>query len=108
MPIHQWRRPRGRRGRVAASRLLCVPAAIVLLFAGVPGAATAAVWSLQPAPAPQVANGELSSVRCMSTTSCMAVGSYTDGSGFKVTLAERWNGTSWAMQSPPYPSGAGY
>jgi len=34
------------------------------------------------------------------------VGDYEQSSGVYVTLAEDWNGTSWAIQSTPNPTGA--
>src|SRR5262249_49700269 len=45
-------------------------------------------------------------VSCSPASSCTAVGSFTDSSGTGAALAERWNGTSWAVQSVPNPSGA--
>jgi hypothetical protein len=43
----------------------------------------------------------LKSVSCASATACTAVGSYTSSSGALEPLAERWNGTTWAIQSTP-------
>src|SRR5205807_988086 len=58
-------------------------------------------------PNPSGAQGSgLSGVACASTSACTAVGDYTNSSGVIVTLAERWNGSSWAIQSTPNPSGA--
>jgi hypothetical protein len=45
-------------------------------------------------------------VACSSATRCTTVGAYTNHSGFDVTLAERWNGKSWQVQSTPNPAGA--
>ncbi|HEV2450705.1 MAG TPA: hypothetical protein VGS62_02105, partial [Streptosporangiaceae bacterium] len=45
-------------------------------------------------------DGYLSGVSCTAATACTAVGDYFDGSR-TVTLAERWNGTSWAVQTTP-------
>ena len=50
---------------------------------------------------------ELTGVSCSSTMACTAVGERTSGSGFG-PLAERWNGTSWAIETTPTPSGAKY
>ncbi|HSE67061.1 MAG TPA: S8 family serine peptidase, partial [Gemmatimonadales bacterium] len=44
----------------------------------------------------------LRDVSCASTTSCIAVGSYYNGSEWK-SLAESWNGTAWSLQSVPNP-----
>ncbi len=48
----------------------------------------------------------LSDVSCSSPAACTAVASYTNAAGENVTLAERWNGTSWTIQPTPTPSGA--
>jgi hypothetical protein len=45
-------------------------------------------------------------VSCVSTSTCTAVGSYNGRSGFAATLAERWNGTTWSVQSTPNPTNA--
>jgi hypothetical protein len=42
----------------------------------------------------------------LAATACIAVGYYTSSQGVKVTLAERWNGTSWSVQPTPDPAGA--
>src|SRR5207244_457559 len=62
-------------------------------------------WVIQPTPNPSGAKQSvLSGIACPSTTLCTAVGDYINASGVMVTLAERWNGTSWAIQSTPNPS----
>ena len=64
-------------------------------------------WSIQSIPEPPGAQSTfLNAVSCSSASSCTAVGNFTDSSGVGVTLAERWNGTTWAVQSTPNPSGA--
>ncbi len=63
-------------------------------------------WSNQSAIAPEGATaGEMQSVHCLSKTSCLAAGSYANGSG-TFSLVESWNGTSWSIQTTPNPSGA--
>ncbi len=59
-------------------------------------------WSDQPMPDPSTGAGDalLNGVSCSSSTACTAVGNY-DGSTTTLTLAERWNGTSWAVQPTP-------
>jgi hypothetical protein len=47
----------------------------------------------------------LTGVSCTSATACTAVGEYTNASNVAVTLAERWNGTAWAVQATPNPVG---
>ncbi len=63
-------------------------------------------WSIETTPVPSGAEGSsLAGVSCTSTGPCTAVGSYADSSGVRDTLAEVWDGTSWAIQSTPNPSG---
>ena len=59
-------------------------------------------WSIQatPNPAGATASGLLG-VSCTSATACTAVGNYTASDGTQVTLAERWDGTSWSIQTMP-------
>jgi hypothetical protein len=40
-------------------------------------------------------------VSCGSTTACTAIGNFANRAGAFVTLAERWNGTRWAIQQTP-------
>jgi hypothetical protein len=64
-------------------------------------------WHLQSAPVPPGAQrSELNAVTCTAATSCLAGGDYVNRSGTYVTLAERWNGTKWAIQPTPNPPGA--
>ncbi len=64
-------------------------------------------WTIQPTPNPSGStNSNLSGVSCASATSCTAVGSFSDSTG-TFTLAERWDGTSWTIQSTANPTGAG-
>jgi hypothetical protein len=68
-----------------------------------------ATWAIQSTPNPSGAtSSQLQGVSCTSATVCAAVGYDTNSGGHVVTLAERWNGTSWAIQSTPNPSGATY
>jgi hypothetical protein len=64
-------------------------------------------WTLQTAPAPSGSTGSgFSAVACTTAGACTAAGSYLNSSGTSLNLAERWNGTSWAIQSVPSPAGA--
>jgi hypothetical protein len=64
-------------------------------------------WRIQPVPVPPGAQfSELNGVTCTAAASCVAVGDYVNSSGADVTLAERWNGSKWAIQPTPNPSGA--
>ena len=59
-------------------------------------------WSIQPTPNPPGAQFSfLNAVSCTSSSACAAVGSYGNSSGTQVTLAERWNGTTWQIQRTP-------
>jgi hypothetical protein len=65
-----------------------------------------ASWRIRSAPVPAGAQvSELTGVAC-TAASCIAVGDYVNGSGLDLTLAERWNGTSWAIQRTPNAPGA--
>lgn len=64
-------------------------------------------WALQATPSPAGAKwAALAGVSCASTTACSAVGRYENSSKAEVTLAERWSGSEWAIQSTANPSGA--
>jgi hypothetical protein len=76
-------------------------------------------WSTQSTPNPasgkEGANNEsnrLSGVSCTSATACTAVGSYfivvgtpSKNDGTEYTLAEKWNGTEWSVQTTSNPGG---
>ncbi len=64
-------------------------------------------WTIQTTPSPEGAKEtEFIGVSCPSATTCLATGFFKNSSGTKVTLAERWNGTSWEVHSTPNPGGA--
>jgi sugar lactone lactonase YvrE len=61
-------------------------------------------WAIQSTPSPAGANSsQFADVSCFSATACRAVGSYVERGGFRVTLAESWNGTEWSVQATPNP-----
>ncbi len=63
-------------------------------------------WAVQSTPNPSGAQFiDVSGVSCSSAKACTAVGNYGASNGNERTLAERWNGTKWAAQSIPNPSG---
>jgi hypothetical protein len=65
-------------------------------------------WVVQPTPNPSGSQGsELAGVSCPSATACTAAGDYYNRSWTDLTLAERWNGKKWALQSTPNPSDDG-
>jgi hypothetical protein len=65
-------------------------------------------WQLQGTPNPGALHSSLAGVSCTSSTDCTAVGFYRNRARPRVpvTLAVRWNGTSWQPQSTPNPAGA--
>lgn len=68
---------------------------------------SAGAWALQTPATPTGATAtKLDSVSCTASNACTAVGSYTSSTGTVATLAERWNGSTWVVQTTPTPSGA--
>ena len=66
-------------------------------------------WSRQKTPNQVTSSpGVLTAVSCTSATACTAVGSYLDRVGDSLVLAERWDGTTWTLESTPtaLPAGA--
>ena len=62
-------------------------------------------WTTTPSAAPPGASqSDLRAVSCTSATACTAVGFYRDISGTQHDLAERWDGSSWTVQSAPDPA----
>jgi hypothetical protein len=62
-------------------------------------------WTLSGAPpAPPGYDALITGLSCASTTACMFAG--YDDQGTQRTLAESWNGSSWALQTTPNPAGA--
>jgi hypothetical protein len=61
-------------------------------------------WTIQTTPSLPEGGGVgfLTRVSCISAEACTAVGNYTSG-GNIVTLAERWNGKEWTVQTTPNP-----
>jgi hypothetical protein len=93
---------RRRRGVIAS--LLTAGGLLGLLLAG--GSAQAAAWQDASSPTPAIVASQagLQGVSCSSAHACMAVGTLLAGSGR--TLAERWNGTAWAVSHATNPKGA--
>src|SRR5262245_7422433 len=62
-------------------------------------------WSIVPSPNASGSIGSyLEAVSCTAATSCAAVG-YSYNATATRTLAERWNGTKWAVVGTPNPNG---
>jgi len=65
------------------------------------------VWTVQPTPNPRgAASSALNGVSCPSGSACTGVGQFVTGSGARLTLAERWNGSRWHIQPTPNPAGS--
>jgi hypothetical protein len=63
-------------------------------------------WNTQSVPAPVGATSTLLfGVSCPRATVCFATGTYRDAGGVMRTVAERWDGFSWAIQTSPNPVG---
>ena len=61
-------------------------------------------WAIQTSPP---VTGQLNGVSCPSTNLCVAVGLETTGATDKEEmLIEKWNGSSWATESAPSPTGS--
>jgi hypothetical protein len=70
-----------------------------------------ASWIMQHARVPAgAAIAELFGVSCSSPIACIAVGDWSANfnGNPSATLAERWNGSAWRVQSTPNPKGATY
>src|SRR5690349_20698994 len=89
-----------KRGIAAASMV------IIMVGASAIGAQAAGpVWTVTPSPNATLSGGKIESVSCSAPGACTAVGTNLNTSGISVTLAERWNGTSWQRQATPNPPG---
>jgi hypothetical protein len=62
-------------------------------------------WSSQKAASPGAQLNILNDVSCSSATACTAVGSYVNALSAVVPLVERWNGTTWSVETIPVPEG---
>ena len=60
-------------------------------------------WAVEPTPQPKGEFlGSLDAIACISTAACMAVGGYSnETSANQYPIAERWNGSRWALLSQP-------
>jgi hypothetical protein len=64
-------------------------------------------WRIDASPAPAgTDNSPLAAVSCGARRSCVAVGAWFDAVGYR-TLAERWDGTRWAIDETPDAPGGG-
>lgn len=64
-------------------------------------------WTIQPTPRPAGARESLlRDVSCTSAAACTADWYYTDSTGTRLPLVERWDGAAWTIQPAPSPAGA--
>jgi hypothetical protein len=93
---------------VRLTQRLCSGLALAVAVASiaVDSHAAGSTWSLVSSKNATSRQGSLSAVACAASDDCTAVGSHTNGAGDVVTLAERWNGASWAIQPTANPPGA--
>ena len=62
-------------------------------------------WTVVASPNPSRAvSGSLSSVACVSATSCFAVGGHAEAANQGGALVEHWDGTSWTIVPTPSPT----
>jgi len=68
-------------------------------------------WTALTAPVPGNAaanpQASLSAITCVSTTSCVAIGSYVDAGGYDYGLIDTLSGTTWSATQAPEPPDAG-
>jgi hypothetical protein len=67
-------------------------------------------WAVVPTPKPSASGGaSLNAVSCLSATNCIAAGDdgYSNQLVTSLTLAEKWNGSSWTQLATPTPGGNG-
>jgi len=61
-------------------------------------------WSLQSVPVPaETTYGILYDVSCLSSTECMAVGTYKNSEGVFIDYSARWSGGAWSTLTTPTP-----
>ena len=62
-------------------------------------------WTIQAMPVPAGAFGvQVKAVSCPTASDCTAVGEYDKQGSPELTLAEHWNGSTWAVQAMPVAS----
>ena len=80
---------------------------LVLLGGMVPASAQTLTWSVVHSPNRRAGGNFLDAVSCVSANMCMATGHRLAATGAVVTLAERWDGTSWSLVRTRNPSTIG-
>ena len=93
--------------RAAVGGLVFAWVWLVVATGVVPAVALGAGWSVVPSPNLVRQQAQLNGVSCVSASACTAVG-YDLPSGGYASLAERWNGRSWAIEPTPNRGGLLY
>ena len=63
-------------------------------------------WAVVPSPAPKgQIDSALTSISCVSPSSCESVGYYANSKSTYLTLAATWNGAKWVRVASPNPEG---
>ena len=96
---------RGARVGVGTGILAAALGALTIFGGGAVAHAADATWAVQKSPNATLTGGQLESVSCSSPSACTAAGKDLNASGITVTLAERWDGSSWERQPTPNPPG---
>jgi len=97
-----WLSARLAKGALTAFMAVALAGTVLVAPAGA-ALVTRPVWKIQISPNATTTGGQLASVSCSAPDACTAVGTAGNTQGLPVTLAERWNGTSWQRQSTPQP-----
>jgi hypothetical protein len=63
-------------------------------------------WAIQAMATPAGTSPALASVSCATVASCTAAGDYVTTAGAQKTLAEHWDGSTWAIQPSASPGGS--
>src|SRR5262249_22043182 len=74
---------------------------LVLLGGAVPANAQTLTWSVVHSPNRRAGGNFLDAVSCVSANMCMSTRHRLADTGAIVTLAERWDGTSWSLVPSP-------
>lgn len=94
------------------SSTYCIAVGSYTLVSGGPQWAMSATWNgtswtLRTVTKPTESKGStLLDVSCLEVSECRAVGGYRNSSNVQVSLVERWNGTTWSVQSSENPVGS--
>jgi len=97
--------PKGR-GHLSRNAVVATLGVGLLLMAVPTTAGATGSWSIVTSANKGAGGDGINTVACHTSSSCEAVGAYFTASHVKRTMAQSWNGTSWATQSTPN-NGAG-